>query len=777
MKAKSTYFVALFSSLICIATRVFAQTYTFTTLAGAASQGSIDGSVTNARFFAPQGITVSMQGSVYIADSDNSTIRQVTPNGQVSTIAGRAGVTGFADGTGSNTLFYLPKSLVTDANGNLYVADTFNQLIRKLTLTGTNWAVNTLAGRVGVSSYADGTGTNAFFKLPASVAVDAGGNVYVADQGNDVIRKINSLGVVTTIAGKVGSSASVDGTNGSAQFSSPIGIAADSNTNLYVTDGDNTIRMVMPAGTNWIVTTIAGQTNNYGSTDGLGTNALFWGPAGVTVDTNGNLYVADSFNKTIRKLTPVSTNWQVSTLAGLAGAQGSVDGTNSTARFGSPVGVATDISGNVFVADVNNNNIREITPVGTNGVVSTVAGISPGSVDGPGASARFWITAGVTVDVSNNVFVADFFNNTIRRIATNGLVSTIAGLAGSTGSSDGTNWDARFNGPEDVALDGGGNVYVADIFNNCIRKITPFGTNWVVTTIAGRAGASPGEVDGIGTNALLYNPTGIAVDVQTNLYVTDNSGQTIRKITLVGTNWAVTTIAGFPLTTGSADGVGTNALFLYPHGIAVDGGTNVYVADTENDTIRKLSFDGTNWIVTTIAGEVGVNGSSDGTGTNALFFFPEGITLDKTGNLFVADTFNETLRKLAPVGTNWNSTTIGGQGQISGNADGFGTNALFNLPGGIEAGNTGNLYVADTYNNSVRLGQIIPPPPLQIAMSHGLIVLFWPNTGNFSLQTNDDLLSASGWGLYNGSVITINATNSVTIVPPTSRMFFRMAAQ
>jgi hypothetical protein len=776
MKAKSTHVVALCCLLFCIATRVFAQSYTFTTLAGAASQGSIDGSVTNARFFAPQGITVNVQGTVYIADSDNSTIRQVTTNGQVSTIAGRAGVTGFANGTGSNTLFYLPKSLAADANGNLYVADTFNQLVRKLTPTDSNWAVSTLAGRVGVASYADGTGTNALFKLPASVTVDAAGNVYVADQGNNVIRKITPSGIVTTIAGRVGSSASIDGTNNSAQFASPIGIAAGSNTNLYVTDSDNTIRMMMPIGTNWIVTTIAGQTNNYGSADGLGTNALFWGPAGVTMDTNGNLYIADSFNKTIRKLIPDGTNWQVSTLAGLAGAQGSTDGTNSDARFGSPLGVATDTNGDVFVADVNNNNIRKITPVGTNGVVTTFAGTGPGSTDGPGANARFWITAAVTVDASNNVFVADFFNNTIRKIATNGLVSTLAGLAGSTGSSDGTNSDARFNGPEDVAVDRGGNVYIADIFNNCIRKITPAGTNWVVTTIAGRADTPPGEADGIGTNALLYNPTGIAVDMQTNLYVTDNSGQTIRKIIPTGTNWMVTTIAGFPFTMGSADGTGTNALFVYPHGIAVDGGTNVYVADTENDTIRKLSFDGTNWIVTTIAGQVGVNGSSDGTGTNALFFFPEGITLNKAGNLFVADTFNETLRKLTLVGTNWNSTTIAGQVQISGNTDGFGTNALFNLPGGIEAGNTG-LYVADTYNNTVRLGQIIAPPPLQIAFSHGLIVLFWPNTGSFSLQTNDDLLSASAWGLYSGAVITINATNSVTIVPPTSHLFFRLAGQ
>lgn len=770
--------MALSGLLFNLAIPVFAQSFTFTTLAGSASQGSADGSVTNARFFAPQGVCVDARSNVFVADSDNSTIREITPGGVVTTIAGQAGVYGYADGTGTNALFYLPKSLAADASGNLYVVDTWNQVIRKLTPAGTNWVVSTLAGQAGIAGYADGTGTNAEFSRPACAAVDAAGNVYVTDQGNDVIRKITPLGMVTTIAGQVGSNDSFDGTNGNARFASPVGITVDNATNLYVTDSDNTdntIRKIMPVGTNWVVTTIAGQTNNYGSTDGLGTNALFWGPAGVAVDSNDDLYVADSFNETIRKLTPTGTNWVVSTFAGLAGAQGSADGTNSAARFGSPAGVATDSAGDVLVADVNNNNIRKIIPVGTNGVVTTLAGIGPGSADGPGPDARFWNPTGIAVDTSGNVFVADYYNSTIRRIAANGVVSTIVGLAGTTGSSEGTNSDARFYDPLDVALDRQGNVYVTDANNNTIRKITPVGTNWVVTTIAGRAGTPPGEADGTGTNALFYNPTGIAVDANTNLYVTDSSGQTIRKITPVGSNWVITTIAGSALTSGNNDGIGTNALFFYPHGITVDAATNIYVADTVNDTIRKLSPAGTNWVVTTIAGQADISGSSDGIGTNALFYFPEGIALDKTGNLYVVDSFNDTLRRLTPVGTNWSSTTIAGQVQITGSTDGTGTNALFYIPEDIALDNSGNLYVADTYNNAVRLGQIISVPVLQINLIGSQVMLSWLNTGSYTLQTNSDL-SAPSWTSYGGMVTTTNGTNNVTLTPSASHLFFRLVS-
>ena len=706
MNARNACSLALWTLVFNTATSVFAQTYSFTTVAGSASQGSNDGSVTNARFFAPQGVTVNAQGIVFVADSDNSAIREIMPNGIVSTIAGQAGSSGYADGTGTNALFFLPRSVVSGPGGNLYVVDTWNEVIRQLTLAGTSWQVSTLAGRAGFAGYTNATGTNAEFDQPGSAAVDAAGNIYVTDSGNDLIRKITPAGVVTTIAGQAGNDISLDGTNGNALFASPNGITIDSQTNLYVTDSDNTIRRMTLAGTNWIVTTIAGQTNSYGSADGLGTNALLWGPEGISADTNGNLYIADSFNKTIRKLTSVGTNWMSSTVAGLPGAQGSTDGTNSVARFGSPFGLAVDTNNDVFVADVNNNNLRKIVISGTNANVTTLAGIAPGSVDGPALDARFWNPTGVAVDSAGNIFVADLYNSTVRRIATNGEVSTIAGLAGSIGSSDGTNSDARFYDPIDVALDKAGNVYVTDIFNNTIRKITPIGTNWIVSTIAGKDEFHPGELDGIGTNAIFYNPTGIAVDANTNLYVTDGNGATIRRITPSGTNWLVTTIAGFPQTFGSTDGVGTNALFFDPHGITVDTESNVYVADTVNDTIRKLSPDGTNWIVTTIAGQAGISGTFDGTGTNALFYFPEGVALDKFGNLYVADSFNDTLRRLSAAGSNWISSTIAGQADVEGYTDGIGASALFYIPQGIALDNGGNLYVADTYNNTVRLGQI-----------------------------------------------------------------------
>jgi sugar lactone lactonase YvrE len=242
------------------------------------------------------------------------------------------------------------------------------------------------------------------------------------------------------------------------------------------------------------------------------------------------------------------------------------------------------------VADTGNAAIRKIAPDGT---VSTLAGSATnrGNQDGTGANASFSSPGGVAVDSAGNVYVADAFNQTIRKITSAGAVTTLAGSPGSRGEADGTGGAAQFNHPLGVAVDGSGNLYVADTFNDTIRKITPAGG---VTTLAGSAGISGGN-DGTGIYALFNQPVGVAVDGSGNVFVADTGNATIRRVT---PNGVVTTLAGIAGIAGLSDGVGANALFNQPHGVALDGAGNVYVADTGNAAIRKITSNGT---VTTVA--------------------------------------------------------------------------------------------------------------------------------------------------------------------------------
>ena len=342
--------------------------------------------------------------------------------------------------------------------------------------------------------------------------------------------------------------------------------------------------------TPYTFTTLAGLAVVAGSADGTNGAARFNGPGGVAVDTNGNVYVADFGNDTIREVTPVGTNWVVTTLAGLAGSPGSANGAGSAARFNGPNGVAVDSAGNLYVADSGNNTIREVTPVGTNWVVTTLAGgLVPGSADGTNSAARFNYPCTVTLDTNGNLYVADSGNDTIRKmtpVGTNWVVTTLAGLAGSAGRADGTNSAARFNYPYGLALDSAGNIYLGDAQNNTVRKVTPVGTNWVVTTLAGLAG-SPGCADGTNSAARFFVVGGGAVDSAGNVYVVDYYNATIREVSPVGTNWVVTTVAGIAGWDGSTDGTGSDASFNNPNGIVMDSAGNLYVPDYGNDTIRK----------------------------------------------------------------------------------------------------------------------------------------------------------------------------------------------
>src|ERR1039458_9481371 len=276
------------------------QTLTITTLAGSPGLGSADGTGAAARLANPWGVAADTAGNLYVADTDNQTIRKITAGGAVSTFAGMAGVSGSADGTGRGARVNQPQGLAVDANGIVYVADTGNYTIRKITSAG---VVTTLAGSAGISGSTDATGGTARFYEPEGIAVNSAGTlIYVADTWNHTIRQVTSAGAVTTLAGSAGNNGSANGTGSSAQFNQPQGLAVDGTGNVYVGDtGNQMIRMVTPGGA---VTTLAGSAGNYGSADGTGSGASFWNPQGLALDGSVNLYVADSFNNTIRKVTP-----------------------------------------------------------------------------------------------------------------------------------------------------------------------------------------------------------------------------------------------------------------------------------------------------------------------------------------------------------------------------------------------------------------------------------------------------------------------------------------
>jgi serine/threonine-protein kinase len=322
-----------------------------------------------------------------------------------------------------------------------------------------------------------------------------------------------------------------------------------------------------------IVSTLAGSTSGTpGFTNGTGAAATFNFPLGAAVDSAGNMYIADSNNNAIRKITPAGV---VSTLAG-SGAVGFSNGTGTAATFSFPTGVAVDGSNNVYVGDQSNNAIRKITP---GGVVSTLAGSgSAGLTDGTGTAASFQNPQGVAVDGAGNVYVADTVNNAIRKITPGGVVSTIAG-SGSQGFANGTGAAATFYHPQDVAVDAGGTLFVADTFNNAIRAIAPGGA---VTTLAGSGSAA--LTNGTGTAAAFNHPGGIVVDPGGSVYVADNFNHAIRRIAPGG---IVTTIAGNG-TAGFVNGTGTAATFNRPHGLAIDGAGNLYVSDLLNNAVRKI---------------------------------------------------------------------------------------------------------------------------------------------------------------------------------------------
>jgi sugar lactone lactonase YvrE len=529
------------------------------------------------------GIAIDAADNLYIADTAASTILKLTPGGDLSTLAGHSGTTGAADGTGTAATFNFPASVAVNAAGTVYVADRLNNEIRQITPAG---VVSTLAGSTQHGS-ADGTGAAASFWYPLGIAVNPAGMVYVADTENCTIRQITPQGVVSTLAGIVGDFAWADGTGAAAAFSLPGGMSVDSVGNLYVVDEGSIIRKITPQG---MVTTPVGTPNTYGSTDGTGAAARFYAANDVAVGPGDVLYVADLGNNTIRM---VSTQDEVTTIAGAASPYGPP-----------PQGIAADSAGNVYLAA---GDLLKISPQGVTSTISL-------------QTTRPLVAAvGVAVAGDGTIYVSE--ESIIQKISPQGAVATIAGAPGIFGAADGTGSAARFNMTDGIAVNPAGTVYVVDSGNNTIRAITPQG---VVSTLAGSAGTCCASTDGTGSSARFDSPFSLTLDGAGNLYVGEGQG-VIRKITPQG---VVTTLP--TASAGLAFNGGTGGSNL-----SMDTSGNLYVADEYNQVIRKISPQNAVTTVIGLPAHVGLAVAP----LPASLAEPRGVVVLPSGQLAILDGF------------------------------------------------------------------------------------------------------------------------------------------
>ena len=629
---------------------------------------------------------------IYVADTYDHTIRFIRYDPDLgyvsSTLAGQAGVPGAADGTGSAARFLTPEGLALDGAGNLYVADTGNHVIRKIVLS--TGAVTTFAGTSAVPGSADGAPGTGRLAGPRGLAFLAG-VLYVADTGNCTIRAVSSAGVISTLAGSAGACTSGDGTGSAARFNYPYGIASMASsttmslsTGLFVADTFNhTIRLVTTGG---VVTTELGAAGSPGFVNSSnGTVVRLDLPTDVAVDSTGSaLYIADRWNQAIRRYTgPMGST---STVAG-DGSPGTVNrnGTTSTvARFRGPSGITWD-AGYLWVTDSENFTVRGIDLATGN---TTSLSNNPNSADGVGSNGRFYEPGQAATD-GTSLYLAEPKNHLIRKVdLASGAVTTVAGQALVEGAADGVGTAATFRSPYGVTTDGT-HLWVADTANHTIRRIVL--STGAVTTFAGTSGV-PGSTDATGTAASFNTPNGITTD-GTNLYVGDSGNHVIRQIVIA--TGVVTTLAGTAGVVGSADATGSAASFDGPNNLTTDG-TNLYVADWSRNTIRKIVI--ATRAVTTLAGAAGMRGNTDAVGTAARFDTPYGISTDGK-HLFVADWGSHTVRAI-DVGTG-TVTTLAGTAGADGSANGVGAAARFRYPFGV-TNTAAKVYVTDSGNATVR---------------------------------------------------------------------------
>ncbi|HTW67660.1 MAG TPA: hypothetical protein VME17_23750 [Bryobacteraceae bacterium] len=665
---------ALLLAWICLSWNAGAQPYTISTIAG--TTRVLEGaSATASPLRVPIAVVADSSGNIYIADEADNRIRKVDANGIISTYAG-TGLPGYTGdrGPAMSAELDFPVGLALDSKGNMYVADQGNAVIRRISVDGT---INTIAGN-GNPAFAGDNGPAASAQIdPTAVAVDSQGNLYIADGYNYRIRKVDTNGIITTIAGT--GQPSYSGDNGpalNATIDFVTDLTVDQAGNIYLADYYNgAIRKIDTTG---MITTIAGGVQYGAIQDGVLATITVMLPDGVTLDNSGNLYLSDdNGDNTVVRRVDLSTGL-IYTVAGNGqiGFQGD-GGVATAAELGSPAGLAYQ-SGQLFFADSTNARIRKVA----NTIITTVAGASIRD-NGPATSAFLNFPEGIALDNAGDILVADTGNNEARRFLSGGNINSFGQVLGE---------------PYGVAADQAGNFYVTDeeaeypSENPHVLKIEPDGTTSII------AGSGPDGYSGDGGpagGAAISIPEGIAVDAAGNIYFADAGNFVVRQIDTQGN---IHTFAGNGKPTFSGDGGLATKAGMTPFDVALDGAGDVFVADLGNNRIREITPSG---IITTVAGSGTLGYSGDGAAaTAAELNGPTGVAVDQAGNLFIADEGNHVVRRVTAQGL---ISTIAGDGTMTPASGDGGPAAAASLdPWSVGLDRAGNVYVTDSFNDRVR---------------------------------------------------------------------------
>ena len=652
------------------------------------------GADTLAELSEPTGVVADRWGNIYIADGGHGLVRMVDTNGIITTYAG-----GGSGGDGGPAIFASlnnPVALAVDTFGNLFISEESSNAVRKVNAAG---IISTYAGNgegVIFGEEDEVPATASTVKHPYGIAVDMAGNLYIAESGDSRIRKVSTSDTITTVAGNGTAGSSGDsGPATAAEINGATGVCIDKNGNLYILDnGNRKIRKVSATG---IITTYAGNSIvGYSGDGGPAIGAEFNSLSGISVDTSGNVYVSDIVNEDVRV---INTSGIITRFAGsLLNTGFSGDGGPDTvALFDQPYGTASDGRGNFYIADYGNNRIRKIN---TSGIINTFAGSSSTSTSGykgDGGSAIAALLSsptGAAYDTAQNLYIADEGNHVVRMINAAGIISTVAGndTSGYTGDG-GPAINARMVNPNAVATDRKGNLFICDQGENVIRVVNSAG---IISTYAGNGTAGFSGDGGSATSAQLHTPIAIATDKYGDLYIADESNSRIRK---VDTNQVITTIAGTAIASYYGDGgPATLAELNQPAGICLDTAGNIYIADQNNDRIREISTAG---IISTIAGNGAGGYSGDGAAAiYAGINLPQGLTVDKYGNLYIEA--SDYIRKVNSAGviSTITGTGSGGFSGDGGPATAAAINLSANP--GMVADTSGDLIIPDPGNNRVR---------------------------------------------------------------------------